>query len=74
MANVKQASKTTSKPSSTKKETFLAKSISTFVKQGNLNQCIAEKAYELYLKRGGAHGNDLDDWLAAEKMIISGKK
>ncbi len=69
MVNVKQGSKTAAKPVATKKEAFLKKSISSFVEQGNYNQRVAEKAYDLYLKRGGAHGNDVDDWLAAEKIV-----
>ncbi len=28
---------------------------------------VAEKAYYKYLERGGEHGRDLDDWLAAEQ-------
>ena len=36
---------------------------------------IAQRAYERYLARGGAHGNDLEDWLMAErgtrKMLVS---
>jgi hypothetical protein len=27
---------------------------------------IARRAYDLYLARGGAHGNDVTDWLQAE--------
>lgn len=27
------------------------------------------RAYEIYLKRGGEHGDELDDWLAAEKEL-----
>ena len=30
---------------------------------------IAERAYELYLQRGGADGGDFDDWLAAEREL-----
>ena len=30
---------------------------------------IEKKSYELFLKRKGAHGNDLNDWLEAEKII-----
>lgn len=74
MANVKPVKKTAPKSSATKKETFLKKSISSFVEQGNINQRIAEKAYDLYLKRGGAHGNDVDDWLAAERIIAGQAK
>ena len=36
-----------------------------------LRQRIAEKAYELYEKRGPSHGHDLDDWLAAERLVLS---
>jgi len=27
---------------------------------------VATRAYALYLARGGEHGHDVDDWLAAE--------
>ena len=30
---------------------------------------IAERAYELYKRRGGEHGRDLDDWLEAEREM-----
>ena len=30
---------------------------------------IEKKAYELYLKRNGTHGKDLNDWLEAEKIV-----
>lgn len=30
---------------------------------------IARRARELYEARGGEHGRDLDDWLAAEREI-----
>jgi len=32
---------------------------------------IAKKAYELYEKRGGQQGNDMQDWLEAERLILS---
>ena len=35
---------------------------------------IAERAYELYLARGGAHGNDWEDWLTAEREISGGRR
>lgn len=34
---------------------------------------IAERAYELYLARGGSDGQDFDDWLAAERELASGR-
>jgi hypothetical protein len=30
---------------------------------------IAERAHEIYLRRGGDDGYDLDDWLAAEAEL-----
>jgi Protein of unknown function (DUF2934) len=30
---------------------------------------IERRAHELYLKRGGQHGRDIDDWLAAEDEL-----
>lgn len=30
---------------------------------------IAQRAYELYLERGGNHGRDIDDWLEAERQL-----
>lgn len=33
---------------------------------------IARRAYELYLARGGSHGRELEDWLAAEREFGQG--
>ena len=30
---------------------------------------IAEAAYQRYLSRGGAHGQDVDDWMEAEREL-----
>jgi hypothetical protein len=32
---------------------------------------IARRAYELFLERGGAHGQDWQDWLIAERQLSS---
>jgi hypothetical protein len=32
---------------------------------------IARRAYELFEQRGGAHGQDWDDWLSAEREFRS---
>ena len=32
---------------------------------------IAQRAYELYTQRGHAHGHDREDWLDAERQILS---
>jgi len=34
---------------------------------------IQKKAYELFEKRGYQHGNDLSDWLEAEKIVKSNR-
>jgi len=36
-----------------------------------LRERIALKAYELYEKRGWVHGLDTEDWLEAERLILS---
>ena len=33
---------------------------------------VARRAYEIYQRRGGTHGADLDDWLAAERELKPG--
>ena len=33
---------------------------------------VARRAYEIYQRRGGDHGADLDDWLAAERELAPG--
>jgi hypothetical protein len=30
---------------------------------------VAQRAYELYLARGGGDGGDMDDWLSAEREL-----
>lgn len=37
---------------------------------GELHQCIAVRAYELYRERGYGDRHDLDDWLEAERTIV----
>jgi hypothetical protein len=34
---------------------------------------VAQRAYELYQSRGGAHGSDWEDWLAAERELIANR-
>jgi hypothetical protein len=36
---------------------------------GDFNQKVAEKAYELYLARGCENGHDVEDWIQAEKIV-----
>jgi hypothetical protein len=35
---------------------------------------IARRAYELYLARGGGHGDDVTDWLLAERELRTARK
>ena len=36
----------------------------------DLGARLAERAYELYVRRGYEDGHDLEDWLAAERQIL----
>ena len=36
-----------------------------------LHRRTAEKAYELYECRGCGHGRDLEDWLEAERLVLT---
>lgn len=38
---------------------------------GNLEEEIRRRAYELFLQRGGTPGGENDDWLIAEREILS---
>jgi Protein of unknown function (DUF2934) len=35
-------------------------------------EAVAMRAYELFMRRGGVHGNDWADWLAAEQELAGG--
>ena len=30
---------------------------------------VADLAYQLFLQRGAQHGHDVDDWMAAERLL-----
>ena len=32
---------------------------------------VAQRAYELYIARGGGDGQELDDWLCAERELMA---
>jgi hypothetical protein len=36
-----------------------------------LSERISEVAYQMFLKRGASHGNDLSDWLEAEQIVLA---
>jgi Protein of unknown function (DUF2934) len=35
---------------------------------------VAQRAYELYLARGGGDGQAMEDWLSAERELIEGNE
>ena len=41
------------------------------VATGNLHEEIRQRAYELYLQRGGMPGDENQDWLVAEQEVRS---
>ena len=43
-------------------------------KRIDLHEEIARVAHDIYEKRGGLHGSDLDDWLQAEKIVMQNYK
>mgnify|MGYP001257694043 CR=1 FL=1 len=75
MANAKSTAKTTApstaKPRAAKQKSIIASNVTSFVNQATYNQRVQEKAYELYLQRGGVPGNELNDWFEAEKIVAS---
>ena len=39
----------------------------------NLSQRIQEKAFDLFQRRGGAHGDDQSDWFEAERIVLQSR-
>ncbi len=39
------------------------------ISDAKVYEAIRARAYELYCKRGYANGNDMKDWLEAEKQV-----
>ncbi|MBN2403922.1 MAG: DUF2934 domain-containing protein [Spirochaetes bacterium] len=37
-----------------------------------MHKKIEQKAYDFFLQRGMTHGNDVGDWLMAEKEVLAG--
>lgn len=40
----------------------------------DIREKIAQRAYERYQQRGGSHGYDMQDWLAAEQELTEKPK
>jgi hypothetical protein len=74
MAKLNRAAKTTSAP---KKDVVQASSFGTQPARAAKKTMhpdefygrVAFKAHELYVKRGGQHGNDFADWFEAERLV-----
>jgi len=61
-ASAKTAVKATAKKASKKVTTKT-------LKGEDLQTRTAQKAYEIFVKRGYSHGNDYEDWIEAEKLV-----
>jgi hypothetical protein len=65
MAATKRAAKSTKSSKSNSND--VAKITTQTV---DMQQAIRERAYQLYLQRGGHHGRDAEDWLHAEAEVL----
>lgn len=52
-----------------KKEKAVKKGGSFNISDSKVLESIRKRAYEFYCKRGYTHGNDVTDWLEAEKQV-----
>ena len=48
-----------------------AEIVNGVAKAESVSEMVRMRAYYIFLARGGSHGNDLADWLAAEKEVRS---
>lgn len=72
MATAKRA-RTTKKTTEIKAETPTKPAASVTkvtTRTVDLQDAIRQRAFELYEKRGGVHGADLEDWVRAEEEIL----
>ncbi len=58
-SSIPSAQRTTSQPPATRETSNIQIS----------HEAVAKRAYEKFLARGGKHGNDLKDWLEAEREL-----
>jgi len=72
------AKNTGSAPRRTRKAVSVQPSVATpsvesmqTASNGNLEEQIRRRAYELYLERGSTPGGESDDWLIAEREVRS---
>jgi hypothetical protein len=43
----------------------------TLAKREPTHVQIANRAFEIYVARGGVHGHDVSDWFAAERQLMT---
>jgi hypothetical protein len=74
MATPKRVRATSSTPRSKKSAAPLAQETTTLQQSqnGNLEEAIRIRAYELFVQRGGTHGHDVEDWVRAQSEISTG--
>jgi hypothetical protein len=54
-------------------DTVSSKEAATLADNGHLEERIRQRAYELFLERGGHYGNPEQDWLRAEAELRNGR-
>jgi HSP20 family protein len=60
----------TSKSQSGKPQSVPLVEVDILDRMNETSELIAQRAYEIYRSRGGAHGFDQDDWFSAEREIL----
>ncbi len=55
---------------SIKESASIRRASSVDINSPEIRQYVEKKAYELYEQRGYTNGNDLQDWLAAEQIVV----
>jgi Protein of unknown function (DUF2934) len=51
-------------------EDFSPKSASQSIRDKPTHEEIGLRAHQIYIERGGTHGQDIEDWLQAERELI----
>jgi hypothetical protein len=51
-------------------EDFSPKSAPQIAEDNPTHEEIGLRAHQIYMERGGAHGQDVEDWLKAERQLL----
>jgi len=65
----KSPKKKTKAPAKAPKAKRPAKAAARAVRAEPSFEEIRQRAYEIYVRRGGSPGNDIDDWITAEREL-----